>query len=223
MAATETAPTILRACTAVAWTASPIASVPRFSAASALRPCSPSIESSSSRCSSILRRTSEIATSRVVDIESNGGLMSEHKVVVVGTDGSESSFRAVDRAAAIAAESNAKLVVATAYLSEEELRSGEPDQPKGEHYRTEGNAPVYGMLREAADRARAAGATDIEEKAISGAPVDVLVKLVDDVDADLLVVGNVGVKSIAGRLLGSVPTAVRKRANTEVLVVETDD
>ena len=149
--------------------------------------------------------------------------MSEHKVVVVGTDGSESSFRAVDRAAAIAAESNAKLIVATAYLPEEELRSGEPDQPKGELYRTEGNAPVYGMLREAADRARAAGATDIEEKALSGAPVEVLVKLVDDVDADLLVVGNVGVKSIAGRLLGSVPTAVRRRANTEVMVVETAD
>jgi nucleotide-binding universal stress UspA family protein len=79
------------------------------------------------------------------------------------------------------------------------------------------------MRREAADRARAAGAKDIEEKAISGAPIDVLVELVDDVGADLLVVGNVGVKSIAGRLLGSVPTAVRRRANTEVLVVETAD
>jgi nucleotide-binding universal stress UspA family protein len=149
--------------------------------------------------------------------------MGEHKVVVVGTDGSESSFRAVDRAAAIAAESDAKLIIATAYLAEDELRSGEPDQPTGENYRTEGNAPVYGMLREAAERARAAGATDIDEKAISGAPVEVLVDLVTDVDADLLVVGNVGVKSIAGRLLGSVPTAVRKRAKTEVMVVETAD
>jgi nucleotide-binding universal stress UspA family protein len=149
--------------------------------------------------------------------------MGEYKVVVVGTDGSESSFRAVDRAAAIAAESDAKLIVATAFLAEEESRSGEPDQLKGHQYRTEGNAPVYGMLREAADRARTAGAKDVEEKAVSGAPIDVLVDLVDDVGADLLVVGNVGVKSIAGRLLGSVPTAVRKRANTEVLVVETTD
>jgi nucleotide-binding universal stress UspA family protein len=149
--------------------------------------------------------------------------MSQYKVVVVGTDGSGSSFRAVDRAAAIAAESNAKLIVATAHLSEEQLRSGEPDQPTGERYRTEGNAPVYDMLREAADRARAAGATDVEEKAISGAPVEALVKLVDEVDADLLVVGNVGVKSIAGRLLGSVPRAVRRKANTEVMVVETDE
>ncbi len=149
--------------------------------------------------------------------------MGEYKVVVVGTDGSDSSFRAVDRAAEIAAESGAKLIVATAFMSEDEVRSGEPDQLKSVEYRTEGNAPVYGMLREAADRARAAGAENVEEKAVSGAPIDVLVKLVDDVGADLLVVGNVGVKSIAGRLLGSVPTAVRRRANTEVLVVETAD
>ncbi len=149
--------------------------------------------------------------------------MSDYKVVVVGTDGSDSSFRAVDRAAAIAAESDAKLIVATAYLPEDGVRSGEPDQPKGEQYKTQGNAPIYGMLREAAGRAREAGAKDIEERAIAGAPVDVLVDLVSEAGADLLVVGNVGVKSIAGRLLGSVPTAVRRRAKTEVLVVETAD
>jgi nucleotide-binding universal stress UspA family protein len=149
--------------------------------------------------------------------------MSEYRVVVVGTDGSNSSFRAVDKAAAIAAEADAKLIVATAYLPTEEHHSGEPDQLKGENYRTAGDAPVYGMLREAGDRARAAGATDVDERAIAGAAIDVLVDLVDEVDADLLVVGNVGVKSIAGRLLGSVPTAVRRRAKTEVMIVETTD
>lgn len=149
--------------------------------------------------------------------------MSTYKVVVVGTDGSESSFRAVDRAAAIAAENDAKLIVATAYLPEEQRHSGEPDQLKGEEYKTQGNAPVYGMLREAADRARAAGATDVEERPIVRSAIDVLVTLVDDVKADLLVVGNVGVNSIAGRLLGSVPTAVRRRANTEVMVADTKD
>jgi nucleotide-binding universal stress UspA family protein len=79
------------------------------------------------------------------------------------------------------------------------------------------------MLREASDRARAAGAKDVEEKAIAGAAIDVLMNLVDEVKADLLVVGNVGVNSIAGRLLGSVPSALRRRANTEVLVAETND
>lgn len=149
--------------------------------------------------------------------------MSDYKVVVVGTDGSESSLRAVDQAAAIAAKSNAKLIVASAYLPDEENHSGEPDQPQGEDYKTEGNAPVYAMLHEAADRAQAAGAKDVEQRPITGSAVDALVELVDEVNADLLVVGNVGVNSIAGRLLGSVPTAVRHRANTEVLIVETKD
>jgi nucleotide-binding universal stress UspA family protein len=149
--------------------------------------------------------------------------MSEYKVVVVGTDGSESSFRAVDRAAAIAAKAQAKLIVATAYLPEDEHHSGEPDQLKDENYRTQGSAPIYGMLRGASERARAAGVTDVEEQAIAGAPIDVLVKLVEDVNADLLVVGNVGLNSIAGRLVGSVPRAVRRRAKTEVLVAETKD
>jgi nucleotide-binding universal stress UspA family protein len=149
--------------------------------------------------------------------------MSDYKVVVVGTDGSDTSLRAVDQAAAIAAKSDAKLIVAMAYLPEDEPHAGEPDQLKGEQYRTEGNAPVYGMLRDAADRARSAGVKEVEERAIAGAPIDVLVQLVDDVDADLLVVGNVGVNSIAGRLLGSVPKAVSSRAKTEVMVAKTAD
>ena len=149
--------------------------------------------------------------------------MGEYKVVVVGTDGSESSFRAVDRAAQIAAEAGAKLIIATAYLPKDEHHSGEPDQLKGVNYRTQGSAPVYGMLREAGDRARAAGVKDVDERAIAGAAIDVLVELVDEVGADLLVVGNVGLNSITGRLVGSVPRAVRRRAKTEVLVAETND
>lgn len=149
--------------------------------------------------------------------------MGEYRVVLVGTDGSESSFRAVDQAAEIAAKAGAKLVIATAYLPKEELHSGEPDQLKGVNYRTQGSAPVYGMLREASGRARAAGVKDVEERAVAGAAIDVLVELADELDADLLVVGNVGLNSIAGRLVGSVPRAVRRRAKTEVLVAETKD
>lgn len=149
--------------------------------------------------------------------------MGDYKVVVVGTDGSESSLRAVDKAGKIAGESNAKLIIASAYLPEDKDQGSEPDQPKGEDYKTEGNAPVYAKLREASDRAKAAGAKDVEERPLEGAAVDVLVDLVEEVNADLLVVGNVGLNSVAGRLLGSVPSAVRKRAKTEVLVADTKD
>ena len=42
--------------------------------------------------------------------------MSAYRTVVVGTDGSDSSLRAVDRAGTIAAQSGAKVYVATAYF-----------------------------------------------------------------------------------------------------------
>ena len=41
------------------------------------------------------------------------------------------------------------------------------------------------------------------------------------VQADLLVVGNVGLSTIAGRLLGSVPANVSRRAKVDVLIVHT--
>jgi nucleotide-binding universal stress UspA family protein len=112
--------------------------------------------------------------------------------------------------------------VASAYTAADSHQGGtEPDQLSGEKYRTEGNAPLYAMLREASDRAREAGADDVEEKAIEGAPVDALIDLAEEVHADLIVVGDVGLNSVVGRLIGSVPRAVRHRAKTEVLVVET--
>ena len=149
--------------------------------------------------------------------------MPDYRVIVVGTDGSDTSLRAVDKAAAIAAEAKAKLVVASVQ-SERPSRSGpDPDQPQGEDYRTEGEAPVYDLLRDAASRAREAGAADVEERLVEGAPADALIALADETGADLLVVGSVGLNSVVGRLLGSVPQIVRRRATTEVLVVDTED
>lgn len=146
--------------------------------------------------------------------------MSAYKTVVVGTDGSDSSLRAVDRAGEIAAGSGAKVVVATAYFPQSEDHHA-ADVLKDEGYKTTGNAPIYAILREATDRAKAAGATEVEEKAVVGAPVDALVDLAEEVKADLLVVGNVGLSTIAGRLLGSVPANVARRSKVDVLIVHT--
>ncbi|MDH6247706.1 universal stress protein [Mycobacterium sp. OTB74] len=146
--------------------------------------------------------------------------MSGYQTVVVGTDGSDSSLRAVDRAGEIAAGANAKLIVATAYFPQgEDQRAA--DVLKDEGYQMAGNAPIYSILREARERAEAAGATQVEEKAIVGAPVDALVELAEGANADLLVVGNVGLSTIAGRLLGSVPANVARRSKVDVLIVHT--
>jgi nucleotide-binding universal stress UspA family protein len=145
--------------------------------------------------------------------------MSAYQTVVVGTDGSDSSLRAVDRAGTIAGP-NAKLVIASAYLPHGE-DSRAADVLKDESYKVSGSAPIYAILREAKDRARSAGAGHIEERAVVGAPVDALVGLAEEVSADLLVVGNVGLNTIAGRLLGSVPANVSRRAKVDVLIVHT--
>ena len=150
--------------------------------------------------------------------------MSAYQTVVVGTDGSESSLRAVDRAAAIAADQGAKLIVATAHLPvpEEKGRYAiPPGSTHGEDYRLVGEAPYYAILQDARERAHKAGATNVEEKPVVGAPINALVHLAEEVRADLLVVGNVGLSSVAGRLLGSVPSEVSRRAKTDVLIVHT--
>ncbi len=152
--------------------------------------------------------------------------MSAYQTIVVGTDGSDSSLRAVDRAAAIAADHGSKLIVATAHLPvyEEKGRYAiPPGSDHGEDYRLVGEAPYYAILQDARERAHNAGAKDVEEKAIVGAPIQALVQLAEDVGADLLVVGNVGLNSVAGRLLGSVPSEVSRKARTDVLIVHTID
>ncbi|MEB3050601.1 universal stress protein [Mycolicibacter sp. MYC123] len=146
--------------------------------------------------------------------------MSGYKTVVVGTDGSDSSLRAVDRAAYLASGEGSKLVITTAYLPHaDDPRAA--DALKDESYIASGNAPIYAILKEAKERAIKAGAYEVEEKAIVGAPVDALVELAESVKADLLVVGNVGLSTIAGRLLGSVPANVSRRSKIDVLIVHT--
>jgi nucleotide-binding universal stress UspA family protein len=142
--------------------------------------------------------------------------MSTYQTVVVGTDGSQTSLRAVDRAGEIAAESNAKLIISTGYFPQpDDLRAA--DALKDEGYMVRGNAPIYGLLRDAANRAKAAGAKNIEERPIKGAPIHALVDLAAEAKADLLVVAR---SAILGRLF-SIPGNVSRRAKADVLIVHT--
>ncbi|MET9200515.1 universal stress protein [Gordonia sp. NPDC003585] len=146
--------------------------------------------------------------------------MSAYQTVVVGTDGSESSMKAVERAGAIAGEA-AQLVIACAYFPNDRSAGGAADVLKDEAYQVTGSAPTEEILRTAKERASGAGAGNIVARPIKGAPVDALLQLVTDVKADLLVVGNRGLNSIAGRLLGSVPADVARKSACDVLIVHT--
>jgi nucleotide-binding universal stress UspA family protein len=145
-----------------------------------------------------------------------------YTTVLVGTDGSESSFRAVDRAATVARDAGATLLLACAYrpMTAREIQDA-ADALGGESYKVSGSTPAEDVLRDAADRARGIGAKNVDTIPVEGDPVDALVSLVDKHSVDLLVVGNRGLNSLAGRLLGSVPANISHRASCDVLIVHT--
>ncbi len=150
--------------------------------------------------------------------------MSAYRTVVVGTDGSDSSLRAVARAGALAGAAGSTVVVVCAYLpTEEDDRelARAQDTLGDEAYQVVGSSPAEHTVREAADVARSAGATDVKALAVVGSPVEALLDVVRKEQADLLVVGNRGLNSIKGRLIGSVPADATRRSECDVLVVHT--
>lgn len=148
--------------------------------------------------------------------------MAAYQTVVVGTDGSDSSFAAVDRAASVAADAAATLVIVCAYYpaSKQEVERAQ-DELGEEAYQVVGSAPAEDTLLTARDRAVKAGAAKIETVAVKGAPVDVLRDVARERSADLLVVGNRGLNTLTGRILGSVPSEVARKSGVDVLIVHT--
>jgi nucleotide-binding universal stress UspA family protein len=148
--------------------------------------------------------------------------MAAYQTVVVGTDGSESSFAAVDRAARVAADSGATLVIVCAYYpaSKHDVDKAQ-DVLRDEAYQVVGSAPAEDTLQDARDRAVKRGASKIETVPVVGDPVESLRKVVSENSADLLVVGNRGLNTLAGRILGSVPSEVARKSGVDVLIVHT--
>lgn len=148
--------------------------------------------------------------------------MTAYTTVVVGTDGSDTSFGAVDRAASLAADSGAHLVIVCAYMPRHDKDlSSDQDVLGPDAYQVVGSAPAEDTLRTARDRAIAKGGSNIDTQAIEGKPGETLRRVVKDLGADLLVVGNVGLNTLTGRILGSVPLDVVRHAGIDVLVVHT--
>ena len=148
--------------------------------------------------------------------------MGAYTTIVVGTDGSETSFRAVDRAAELARDAGATLVVACAYMPSTERETAHAQDVLGaEAYQVVGSAPAEDTVSRAKDRAAAAGATKVETVAVQGKPADSLLSVTQEHNADLLVVGNVGLNTLAGRILGSVPLDVSRHSTIDVLIVHT--
>ncbi len=144
--------------------------------------------------------------------------MSNYQKIVVGTDGSKSSLLAVERAAKIAAAFDATLIIGCAYYENKDDASKTLRQ---DSVTILGDDTAQKNLAAGETAAREAGATKIEQAVRPGTPVEALMAIVNEANADLLVVGNRGINSLTGRLLGSVPADVARQSDCDVMIVHT--
>jgi nucleotide-binding universal stress UspA family protein len=136
--------------------------------------------------------------------------------VAVGTDGSATADKAVSEAAEIARRFGAKLVLLSAY---QDSGGSPPDQSQDIElqWASSSSARVRSILeRSEEDLSRAA--IECQTRVDEGDPAEVLVRLAAECGADLLVIGNKGMRR---RMLGSVPNTVTHKADCSVLVVKT--
>lgn len=149
--------------------------------------------------------------------------MQDYRRIVVGTDGSDLAAPTVARAAWLAHHDEAELIIVcaiTAMTRREGARSRTPAGPGDTQF---GQVPGQG----AGSRAIAEAVAIAEEQQarvsvallLEGEPAAVLLETGRRYLADLIVVGAIRDRSVAGRLLGTVATEVVKRAHCEVLVV----
>ena len=148
------------------------------------------------------------------------------KAIVVGTDGSDGGNRAVLAAADLAATqpgsvlhivSVQKPLSATA-LAASEMAAAAPIAAEM-NWEAEIREELEARLGRAAKSAEQPG-LQIETHARFGSPADVICELAEQLEADLIIVGNRGMKG-GRRLLGSVPNSVSHHAPCSVLIVDT--
>lgn len=141
-----------------------------------------------------------------------------YKTIVVGSDGSKSSLLAVERAAKMATVFGATLVIGTAYY---ETEADATKSLRQDSVTILGDEDALANLEAAAAHARQHGAKDVQTATRPGTPVEALMAIVRDNNAELLVVGNRGINSLTGRLLGSVPADVARQSDCDVMIVHT--
>ena len=134
--------------------------------------------------------------------------------VAVGTDGSATANEAVSAAAEIARRFEARLWLLSVAKDSRLPSEGQDIELQ---WATNSSARVKSLLENTAKKLGAQG-IECETRMSDGDPAEVLVQLATECGADLLVIGNKGMKR---RVLGSVPNTVSHKAHCSVLVVKT--
>jgi len=144
------------------------------------------------------------------------------RVIVVGTDGSETAGQAVEQAIALAAAVGASIELVCAYepVPAQRLRAESREAPRDLEWTINPREDVDAVLSEAAERARAAGVT-VTPYAREGDPADAILDVAEERGADLIVVGNKGMTGAKRFLLGSVPNKISHHAPCSVLIIRT--
>ena len=138
-------------------------------------------------------------------------------IVAVGTDGSATASKAVEAAIEIAQRFDAKLVLLSAFQGADSRPRGAKAGSEEIQWTFDNDARVREMLRRTEQelRDRKIECTTMVDE---GDPADVLIRLAEECEADLIVIGNRGMQR---RVLGSVPNTVTHKATCSVYVVKT--
>ena len=142
--------------------------------------------------------------------------------IVVGTDGSDTAAEAVRQATELARATEAKLDVVSAFepVPADRLREEAAEVPGDIAYAVGPTEDVNVVLEAAAGAARKAG-VEAETHAREGDPADAILDVAEETNADLIVVGNKGMRGASRFLLGSVPNKVSHHAPCGVYIVRT--
>ena len=137
--------------------------------------------------------------------------------VAVGTDGSATASKAVEAAIEIAQRFGAKLVLLSAFQGADARPRGAETGSEEVQWTFDNDARVREMLRRTEQelRDRKIECTTMVDE---GDPAEVLIRLAEECEADLIVIGNRGMQR---RVLGSVPNTVTHKATCSVYVVKT--
>ena len=149
-----------------------------------------------------------------------------YDAIVVGSDGSETARRAVQRAALYGAAMQVPVVVATAYQRPTEGEVG-PASQRAEMPQqsmvSSGYRAATDIATDAASFAReAAPDAELDASAVEGDPAEVLIDMATRRGDALVVVGSKGMTGSSRFLLGSVPNKISHHAPGDVLIARTD-
>lgn len=142
------------------------------------------------------------------------------KVIVTGTDGSETATRAVRAATALAAMHHADLHIASVVQVTPPMSAVGGEFALGGEWATAADDAAKVTVRTAADLAANAGVRAFTHTP-TGDPAASIIRIAEEVDADLIVVGNRGMKGVSRFVLGSVPNRIAHHAPCSVHIVRT--